>query len=297
MNASHPDRAVIPDSVQPFHPKETRSHQQANRHFQNQKPLSLNAATPQKTSRAWSAVGILLIVLAWHVTATAMGPMMMATPLQTLQAIPRLIQSPHFMEHAGASLMRICLGVSTGCALGFVLGLLAGHSSRLRGLLEPLRWLLMSIPPVIVVVLAMLWFGLGSPMVIFMTVLMMSPGMYVNTVKGMLQIDRQLTEMTHVYRFGFWRRLRHLYLPALTAPLTAALLIATAGGVRLVVMAEVLGAESGAGYALANARSTFDTAELYAWVLLILLLVAALEFLLLQPLQRRLGKWKEPSHA
>lgn len=125
----------------------------------------------------------------------------------------------------------------------------------------------------------------------------MAPGMYVNTVKGMLQVDRQLIEMTHVYRYGYWRRLRHLYLPALTAPLTAALLIATCGGVRLVVMAEVLGADSGAGYALANARSTFDSGELYAWIILILLLVALLEFALLQPLQRRLGRWQEPSHA
>ena len=49
--------------------------------------------------------------------------------------------------------------------------------------------------------------------------------------------------------------------------------------------------------ALANARSTFDTAELYAWVLLILGLVALLEFVFLQPLQRRLGRWMEPSHA
>ena len=103
--------------------------------------------------------------------------------------------------------------------------------------------------------------------------------------------------MTQVYRYGPWLRLRHLYLPALSAPLLAALLIAACGGVRLVVMAEVLGAENGVGYALANARSTFDTAELYAWVLLILGLVALLEFVFLQPLQRRLGRWMEPSHA
>lgn len=250
-----------------------------------------------RTSRRWSVLGVLLLLAGWQASAMYMGPMLMATPLETLQALPRLLATDSFLHHAGDTLLRIAVGVSTGCAIGFTLGVLAGHSPKLRGLLEPMRWLLMAIPPVVVVVLAMLWFGLGSPMVIFMTVLMMAPGMYVNTVKGMLQVDRQLIEMTHVYRYGYWRRLRHLYLPALTAPLTAALLIATCGGVRLVVMAEVLGADSGAGYALANARSTFDSGELYAWIILILLLVALLEFALLQPLQRRLGKWQEPSHA
>ncbi|MBB5214608.1 ABC transporter permease [Parapusillimonas granuli] len=250
---------------------------------------------PQRTSRAWSAVGVLILLAGWQAAAMLLGPLLMATPLQALRALGGMLGRDDFWFHAGQSLGRIAIGVGLGCSVGFILGVLAGHYARLRGLLEPLRWLLMAIPPVVVVVLAMLWFGLGSPMVIFITVLMMAPGMYVNTVKGMLLVDRQLIEMAHVYRYGPWLRLRHLYLPALAAPLTAALLIATCGGVRLVVMAEVLGAESGAGYAIANARSTFDSGELYAWVILTLLLVALLEFMLLQPIQRRLTQWQEPS--
>lgn len=246
------------------------------------------------TSKVWSALGVLLILAGWQITAQYLGPLLMATPWQAVRALGALVNSPSFWHNATASLVRIGIGVGIGCAVGFTLGVLAGHNAKLRGLLEPLRWLLMAMPPVVVVVLAMLWFGLGSSMVIFITVLMMAPGMYVNTVKGMQSVDRSLIEMTHVYRYGAWMRLRHLYLPALAAPLTAALLIATCGGVRLVVMAEVLGAESGAGFALANARSTFDSGELYAWVILILGLVAALEFALLQPLQRRLTQWQAP---
>ncbi|MGB6242432.1 MAG: ABC transporter permease subunit [Castellaniella sp.] len=259
------------------------------------KAPGIPSASP--TSRRWSVLGVILIFAGWELAARAMGPMLMASPLQALQAVADLSQDSGFWEHSRASLLRIATGVGTGCLIGFALGVLAGHDARLRGLLEPLRWLLMALPPVVAVVLAMLWFGLGSGMVIFITVLMMAPGMYVNTVKGMRMIDPQLLEMSHVYRFSAWTRLRHIYLPALAAPLTAALLIAACGGVRLVVMAEVLGAESGVGYALANARSTFDSARLYAWVLLILGLVALLEFLLLQPIQRRLTRWQEPSHA
>lgn len=250
-----------------------------------------------RTSRGWSVLGILLIFAGWELAARMMGPMLMATPLEALRSITLLADDPGFWTDSIDSLTRIAIGVGTGCAIGFILGVLAGHDARLRGLLEPLRWLLMAIPPVVVVVLAMLWFGLGSGMVIFITILMMAPGMYVNTVKGMRMIDANLLEMGQVYRFSAWTRLRHIYLPALAAPLTAALLIAACGGVRLVVMAEVLGAESGVGYALANARSTFDSGRLYAWVLLILGLVALLEFLLLQPIQRRLTRWQEPSHA
>ncbi|QIE91431.1 ABC transporter permease [Pseudomonas nitroreducens] len=249
------------------------------------------------TSRRWAVLGGALLLVGWQLLAMRLGSLLMATPWQTLQAMARLPFEADFRLHAGASLLRIVLGVGLGCLLGFCLGLLAGLDARVRGLLEPLRWLLMSVPPVVVVVLAMLWVGLGSAMVVLISVLMLAPGMYVNTVKGMQMVDRGLLEMARVYRFSPWQKLRRLYIPSLTAPLGAALLIATCGGVRLVVMAEVLGAESGAGFALANARSTFDSAGLYAWTLLILLLVAALEFLLLQPLQRRMGRWQEAAHA
>lgn len=249
------------------------------------------------TSRRWALLGTLLLLLGWQLLAMRLGPLLMATPAQTLRAMLHLPFEEDFRLHTGASLLRIALGVGLGCLLGFCLGLLAGLDARVRGLLEPLRWLLMSVPPVVVVVLAMLWVGLGSAMVVLISVLMLAPGMYVNTVKGMRMIDRDLLEMARVYRFSPWQKLRRLYIPALTAPLGAALLIATCGGVRLVVMAEVLGAESGAGFALANARGTFDSAGLYAWTLLILLLVAGLEFTLLQPLQRRMGRWQELAHA
>lgn len=242
-------------------------------------------------------VGLLSLLAGWQLAASRLGPLLMATPLETLQSLWQLITREDFLHHAGVSAWRILLGAGGGCAAGLALGLVAGVSPRLRGLLEPLRWLLMAVPPVIVVVLAMLWFGLGTEMVVFMAMLMLAPGMYVNTVKGMQAVDHHLAEMTHVYRYTWWQRLRHLYLPTLTAPLTAALLIATCGSVRLVVMAEVLGAADGAGFALANARSTFDSGELYAWTLLTLVVVGVLELALLQPLQRRLAHWQEPSHA
>ena len=63
-------------------------------------------------------------------------------------------------------------------------------------------------------------------------------------------------------------------------------------GVRIVVLAEVLGSHEGIGYQLANASSNFETPELYAWVSVSLLIVAILELLLLRPIQHRLLHWQ-----
>lgn len=254
--------------------------------------MSRRPPLPQQRA-LWSVLGMLTLLAAWHLTAARLGPLLMATPAETVRALIALVDSDTFRHHASVSLLRVVCGVGLGIALGLLLGLLAGRFALLRGLLEPLRWLLMAIPGVIVVVLAMLWFGMGTTMVVFIAVVLLAPGVYVNTLKGLLLVDPALLEMARVYRFGSGRRLRHVVLPALTAPLCAAFLIATCGGVRLVVMAEVLGATDGAGFALANARSTFDSGELYAWVALVLSLVAVLELGLLLPLQQRLTRWQQ----
>ncbi|HFQ9247434.1 TPA: ABC transporter permease [Pseudomonas aeruginosa] len=248
------------------------------------------------TSRRWALLGTLLLLCAWWLLAWCFGSLLAATPTTAVERLWQLMHDAHWRGQLAISLLRILIGIGGATILGFSLGLLAGLDARIRGLLEPLRWLLMSTPPVVVVVLAMMWFGMGSAMVIFMTTLVLAPGVYVNIVRGMALLDPQLLAMARVYRFGFALLLRHVYIPALAGPLCAALLIAGASGIRIVVMAEVLGAQEGIGFALANAQSAFDSGTLYAWVLLVLLLVAMLEFALLQPLQQRLTAWNRVSH-
>ena len=250
----------------------------------------------KRTSRCWSIFGVLLVLLGWWIVAWSSNSLLAATPAVAVERLWQLMGDSLWRDQLIVSLIRMLFGIGGAALLGLVLGLIAGLDSRIRGVLEPFRWLLMATPPVIVVVLAMMWFGMGSTMVIFMTVLVLAPGVYVNTVRGMALIDPQLLAMAGVFRFGLWLRMRHLYIPALSGPLSAALLIAGSTGVRIVVMAEVLGAQEGIGFALANAQSAFDSGTLYAWVLVVLLLVALLEFALLQPLQRRLTAWNQVTH-
>ena len=93
------------------------------------------------------------------------------------------------------------IGLAIGAGVGLILGVLAGLEPRLRSFLEPLRWVGMTMPAIIIIALAMLWFGLGDFTVIFMVAAIVVPTMYVNTVAGVLALDRRLVEMGGVYHF------------------------------------------------------------------------------------------------
>lgn len=238
------------------------------------------------------ALGLFSLLLLWRALASQLSPMILTSPMQTLVQLLTLITTASFWQQLFITLSRLFYALSITCFVGFILGLIAGRHQWLKFYLAPFRWVLMSIPPVIVVLLAMLWFGMGSTMVIFITVLLLAPTIYINTQKAVEQIDNHWFELAQVYQFSMYQRLSKIYIPAISAPLCATLIIVCCNGVRIVVLAEVLGAHQGVGFALANASSNFETAELYAWVTVSLLIVSLMELVLLRPVQNYLLRWR-----
>lgn len=249
--------------------------------------------TQQKIKVTLSLLSCFSLIVLWQILANSVNAMILASPLQTLERLSVLVLNTNFWQQLSTTLVRLFYALNLACFIGFILGFIAGRHAWLKFYLAPFRWLLMSIPPVIVVLLAMLWFGMGSKMVIFITVLLLTPTIYINTQKSVEQIDNHWFELAHVYKFSWYQRLSKIYIPAISAPLCATLIIVCCNGVRIVVLAEVLGTHQGVGYELANASSNFDTAELYAWVMVSLLIVALMELVILKPIQYFLLRWRK----
>lgn len=237
-------------------------------------------------------IGFTFLITGWHYAALRLGNMVLATPANTLVSLAELLWQRTFWLQLAVSGERLFYGLSVATVTGITIGLSAGRLSAIKYFLEPFRWVMMSIPPVIVVLLAMLWFGMGSSMVVFITASLLTPTVYLATLKGIENIDQRWLHLVEVYHIPVWLRIRQVYLPAISPSITTALVIVCCNGVRILVLAEVLGTHNGLGYALADARSGFNTGELYAWVLVSLLLVAALEFALLRPVQKRFNRWQ-----
>ncbi len=236
--------------------------------------------------------GFITLIILWQYLASQLSDLILASPAQTLTRLVTLTLEPFFWQVMAVTVKRLLIALCIACFFGFSLGMIAGRQEWLRQFLAPFRWLLMSVPPVIVVLLAMLWFGMGSTMVIFITVLLLTPTIYVNTQKNVEQIDPHWLELAKIYNFSLWQRITRIYILAIAAPLCATLIVVCCNGVRIVVLAEVLGAHQGLGYELASSSSNFATSELYAWVLTSLLLVAALELVVLRPVQAYLLGWR-----
>lgn len=232
-------------------------------------------------------LGLMLLGLGWELLARHSSGLVIAGPGETLAALARLLRDQEFLaRHLAPTLQRIGLALCFGVGGGTALGLLAGFVEPLRLVLAPARWILTSIPGVIIVVVFMLWFGMGTTMVVTITATMIAPIIYVNVADGMLGVDRNLLEMARVYRMPLPMRLARIHAMALAGPLLSGVVIATGNTIRLVVLAEMLGANEGLGHALAIARTNLQTDELYALTLLAMLVIGGVEVLLLRPARK-----------
>lgn len=241
---------------------------------------------------AFNILGLVLLGVTWELLARHFSGLVIATPGDALAALFRLLQDDMFLtRHLVPTLKRICLALFFGVGSGTILGLLAGLMAPVRLALAPVRWILMSIPGVIVVVVFMLWFGMGTTMVVSITATMVAPIIYVNVSEGMAAVDQELLEMASIYKFSLGTRLTRIYAMAVAEPLLSGVLVATGNTIRIVVLSEMLGANEGLGHALAISRSNLQTDELYALTLLAILAIGVVELCLLLParhvLQRR----------
>ncbi len=240
----------------------------------------------------FKVLGMLAVLCLWQITTMTLGEIAVASPYQTFLAFSQLLTGDHFQSNFIVTLKRLFFGIGIGSLVGFSLGIIAGLYEDVKNFLELFIWVVMTVPPVVVTVLAMLWFGMGSSMVVFIAALMLMPFVYISVTEGMALIDENLAEMSEIYRYSFPMKLWHLYIPAISAPLLAALNIVLSNGIRVVVLAELLGALDGIGYAISITRSNLEVAELFAWVVATLLLVSFFQYIVFKPIQEYFLRWK-----
>ncbi len=246
----------------------------------------------EQSHLSWTFAGVSLLVAIWWALAASMGSLVLATPPQVLLAAKTMLAEPESYAHLGISLLRLVLCLSLSAPIGIALALLSSSNRKIEQLLEPLRWISMTIPPIIVVVILMYSLGMGTRMIVCFGSLILWPVMYVNVIRGSRAIDAQLLEMSRLFEFSLINRLKHIILPAIMPAILAGAAQVCCGAIRVVTLAEVIGANEGVGAALTANASNLNTARMNTWALVTLLLAIFLEFALLRPLQKRADQWR-----
>lgn len=111
---------------------------------------------------------------------------------------------------------------------------------------------------------------------------MVLPIVYANMLEGIRQTDQKLLEMAKLLRVGAGRRLLYIYLPQLRPYLITACSVALGLSWKAGIAAEVIGIPDGSiGERLYEAKVYLNSADLFAWTVVIIAVSIAFEKLFL----------------
>lgn len=235
---------------------------------------------------------IFVFCAVWHYFALSLGDLVLPQPLNVLRRALELLSNFNDSEVL-ITMYRALMALTIAIVLGMGLGILAGLSKTLSLLLRPLVTILLGMPPIVWVVLSLFWFGMTNTSVIFTIVLSVMPMSFAAAARGMMTMSDELLEMLTVYQVSLIDKIRHLYVPHLLNYLIPAAIVAVGLGIKITVMAELLGANDGIGAKIADARAMLDTQEVLAYVVLVLAIIMVVEYLILEPIRMVLMPWEK----
>lgn len=219
------------------------------------------------------SLAVVFWLLLWQGVAMLVGEkILLASPLETLQALFSLSLTGTFWTSAFFSLGRILSGFLGAVCLAC---LLAGLSARLHSvslLLAPLFSALRSIPVASFVIVALIWVP-SQQLSVLISFLIAMPILYAGILCGIESTDSQLLEMAQVFGMGNKRRLFYLYIPAVFPYFQNAAVVAIGLAWKSGIAAEVIGIPGGSiGEKLYRAKVYLNTPDLFAWTIVIVLL-------------------------
>jgi NitT/TauT family transport system permease protein len=178
------------------------------------------------------------------------------------------------------SFTNIIVSACIAVVAGFFIGLAVHSLPRLREALEPLLASYYAVPTFIFYPVFIVIFGVGHGSIIAIAVLLAIVAMITATLTGLDRIPKVLRKSATVMRLSRLKTAWLIELPAALPYLFGGVKLAVAYSFIGVIASEFILSGSGMGYAIAFAYNNFESNNMYALMLLVLISVTLINAVL-----------------
>ncbi|AIQ26105.1 ABC transporter permease [Paenibacillus sp. FSL E2-8871] len=266
-------------------------------------PLSTKTLEKSAVPIAWKSllsdwgtgaiIPVVTIVL-WQLAGSTglISAQFLPTPLSIARAFTGLLVTGELTHHLGVSMGRAGVGFLIGGVLGLLFGVLTGLFRSVEYVLDPSVQVLRLVPHLAIAPLIILWFGFGemSKVVIILTGSFFP--LYINTFMGIRNVDNKLFEVSRVLGFSPYQRLRRLILPAALPGILLGLRLSLAVAWIGLVVAELIGSQSGIGFLINEAKQNSNTEVVFVGII-IFAIVGKLIDSLFRIIERKCLFWRD----
>lgn len=255
-----------------------------------------------KTLSLRAASILLLLFLWWAAAALIRDPEILPGPLAVARGIVSILttagpEGESSWFDIGITLARIVVAFLAAMLCGIGLGLAMGLSRGFDRWMQAIIPALLTLPTILMVFLAVMWFGFSEAGGLVAVVVLVTPYVAVNIAEGARAMDKTLLDMAVTFKAGRRLRLTRIYLPQLLPYIFSAFRYAFGMTWKIVALAETFGLKFGIGYMFSFWFNQFDMGRVLAWIILFVVLMLILEHGVFARLEARVFRWRAPVAA
>lgn len=249
------------------------------------------------TQRLWNeslvrrAVILVILALAWEGYGRWLdNPLSFPTLSETLGALWTDVSNGQIPERLQVTLRILLMGYGLGIALAAVLTTLAVSTRFATDLLSTLTAMFNPMPAIALLPLALLWFGLGVPSLIFVIVHSVLWAVALNTHAGFLAVSSTLRMAGQTFGLRGLRLVTGIFIPAAFPAILSGLKIGWAFAWRTLVAAELVfgvsAGQGGLGWYIFEKRNLLETSGVFAGLITVMIVGLFVEGVIFQTIER-----------
>jgi NitT/TauT family transport system permease protein len=251
--------------------------------------------------RRWTITLVRLVLIAawlgsWELAArTVIDPFYYSMPSQIWHRLVDWFTNGtsqgSIWSNMAVTLEEAVLGFVIGTLAGVVLGVVLGRARFISDVLAPFIKGANAIPRIVLASLFVIWFGLGMSSKVATAFVLVFFAVFFNSFQGAREVDKVLVDNARILGAGRWALMRTVILPSATSWILASMHVAFGFALIGAIVGEFTGADKGVGLLIAHSQGTFNSAGIYA-AMIISTVLALLAELILTRVERRLLAWR-----
>lgn len=231
-----------------------------------------------------------LIMLWWFATR---GPdsVLLPSPGEVYTAAGGLIEAGTLWDDSVVTLTRVLVGYVFGVVGGIVFGVAIGRIELVARYLEPIVGFIRTIPPVAIIPLSIIWFGIGETSKYFVVFFGTIFVVIFNAIDAARNVPR--TRLLAAASLGASRRQQFVdvVIPSVIPGIWTGMKTAVGFSFMAVVAAELIAASSGIGNLIMRSRTLLETDKMFVGLAVLALLGGATDWIYSRIGRKMLGRY------
>ncbi|MBI1853029.1 MAG: ABC transporter permease subunit [Planctomycetes bacterium] len=244
--------------------------------------LRVRSELSAKAALFLTACFVVVVMAAWwfvthgvRVEDRILAPLILPSPLEVLQAFPKLHLEQALVRSIGVSFVRVTTGFVLASIVALPLGVYMATFPPIAAFFRPLALVGSYVPIVVFVPLTLAWFGATETQKIGFLFIACFVALLPRVIKAIASVPPEYLDVAETKGATEWQLVRHVLFPVAKADIWDYLRGVYGVGWGWIILAEVVNAERGLGYLISVSERRGHTASMFAVIIVIVVIAIA----------------------